>query len=418
MYYFIIDTCVWIDLCKRYPELQEKIAYLVDQGKVNLILPQIVIEEWNRQKPRILDEKRQSFRGMIKNARTLSSYVPSNDIDKFKTILDNLQKQEQISEQLAKEYVENIEALFNHPSTRILEITNTAKIQAVDTALARKAPFGSKNSMADALIVISSVEYIRREGLDKCIFVSSNTRDFSSLSDPNELNDDLKEIFGESGLRYFTNIALAINEVEVDFISQEDVQEVSETINLVTIAEIARRTNEQIIQASGLIEAMQKMNEYVAQTSHVLEVAQRMREQIVYTSGIAEAAQKMHEQIAQTSEIADALKSISNQALQSSTMLDTVQKMSEQIIQTSAIAEAAKKMSEQIIQTSGIAEAARKMNEQVIQTSGIVEAARRMSEQIIQTSRMMEAARKINQKRSPISDSDLGEPSDISPDSE
>ncbi len=69
---FLIDTCTWINLAQELSEVREQISHLVNQRKVTLILPQLVFEEWNRNKlPKILTPHRQQMRGRIKTATPL-----------------------------------------------------------------------------------------------------------------------------------------------------------------------------------------------------------------------------------------------------------------------------------------------------------------------------------------------------------
>ena len=151
MYYLIIDTCVWIDLCKKFPEVLEKIKALIISKKTSLIVPNIVVDEWNRNKPKILEGKEQSFRELIKSAKKLSAHVSQEDIEKYEEILGNLEKVD--AKAISNESIGIVEYLFNHPTTIKMEVTDSAKIQAANTALDKKAPFGNKNSMGDALIV-------------------------------------------------------------------------------------------------------------------------------------------------------------------------------------------------------------------------------------------------------------------------
>ena len=310
----IIDTCVWIDLCKKLPELRKKITLLIEQKKVRLILPTIILEEWNRQKPRIIEKKNQSFRGMIKNARLLSEYLDASSAENLKKILDEFQGEK--SEIISLACLQEIEYIFNFSTTVILEITDTAKLQAVDFALDKKAPFQYKNSMADALIIFCAAEFEANEGKDNCIFVSSNTKDFSSSLKVDEIHEDLRDLFEKTGIRYFTNIGLAINEVETNLVSAEDIQQVEITVKLDAIQEtlnIFQDYNRQLmesIEGLGGLSAMQEASrgtmEAISVTgglSAMQEASRGMVEAISVTGGLLamqEASRVMMEAISVT----------------------------------------------------------------------------------------------------------------------
>ena len=225
MHYLIIDTCVWIDLCNNNnnKEIREKLSNLVNRKKVKLIIPQLVIVEWERNKQsKIIDRRVTSIGGMIKNAKNILEYLPQEESSYIKGILEIFPK-EKIIQQVLEE-IKAIEYLFNHPSTIKLEIEENVKLQAVEFALEKKAPFKEKNSMADALILLSAIDYIRKKKLTNCIFVSTNTKDFGSNSETKGIHEDLKELFDEYGIKYFLNIGLAINEIEKDLVSAEKIR--------------------------------------------------------------------------------------------------------------------------------------------------------------------------------------------------
>jgi len=230
MYHLIIDTCVWIDLCRKFVEVRKKISDLVKQKKVRLILPQIVIDEWNKNKEfRIITPKKEAIRTRIKHAKEISHHLKKNEAKKLEKILNGYEERKEEIESLILKEIKAVENLFNHTSTIRPSITESTKSQAIDFALAKKAPFKNKNSMADALILFSSIDYVKQEGVVNCLFVSSNTEDFSS-SNRLQIHEDLKEIFDECGMRYFANIGQAINEIEANLIKDKDIKIIEKTL--------------------------------------------------------------------------------------------------------------------------------------------------------------------------------------------
>jgi hypothetical protein len=194
MIHLVIDTCVWIELCNDLlSEVRQKLTWLIEQKKVLLLLPSIVIEEWNRQKSKVLAERSQSVRGKIKNAKTISEYLSPDLADHLEEMLTTID--DEFIEKTASAPIREIEHLFAVPTTVVLNASDRAKVTAAEYALAKKAPFRMKNSMADALILLSATEYIISNGIKDSIFVSGNTQDFSSTSDKAKINEDLKDLF-------------------------------------------------------------------------------------------------------------------------------------------------------------------------------------------------------------------------------
>ena len=232
MYYLIIDTCVWIDLCKNFPEVRKKLTELVERQKATLLLPQIVIDEWNRNKfSKIVVAKQESIQGMINSARKLSQYMKSDAANTLGTVLEQLCKKE-IAKEIVSDEIDAVDDLFAHPSTIIPPLTIHIKAQAADLALTKKAPFHKKNSMADALIILSSIEYVKQNSLGNVIFISNNTQDFSATNDKTQIHEDLREIFEHRGIQFFINIGQAINEIENNLVNIEQVHEIDKSREL------------------------------------------------------------------------------------------------------------------------------------------------------------------------------------------
>jgi hypothetical protein len=275
MVYLIIDTCVWVDLCKKFPEICGKLTHLIESKKVRLILPKIIVEEWNRQKQKIMEESDQSVHGMIKNAKALSRYMDPKDAEKYKEIIDRFQDNMEQVESIAQLGIRNIEELLCHSSTILLNTSDASKLQAVDFALEKKAPFGNKNSIADALIVFIALEYIAKEGLNDCIFISSNIHDFSSSSNQIEIHEDLKELFDKNGLSYFTNIGLAINEVESNLVNDEIIRSVDDWIRLADLQAVMFSISEKNRQFMEDISAVSRLP-FLETASHALDEHNRL----------------------------------------------------------------------------------------------------------------------------------------------
>ncbi|MBN1568557.1 MAG: DUF4935 domain-containing protein [Acidobacteria bacterium] len=262
MVHLVIDTCIWIDLYRNFPKLLQKITLLLDQKKICLILPVIVIEEWNKHRDKILEERSQSIRGKIKNARELSKYLNPEQAETLNEMLDNLQ--EDLIKKVALAGIEEIEDLFKRPSTIMLTISDEVKIRTIDFALAKKAPFRNKNSTADALILFSSAEYIADNDIKQSMFVSINTDDFSSSADKEQISEDLKELLEKCGMKYFTNIGLAINTVQADLVSEDTIQQV-ETKK--AAEEIGRR----LVESLGSIGSLSAIDEIARKNQQLME---------------------------------------------------------------------------------------------------------------------------------------------------
>lgn len=63
MFKILIDTCVWLDLSKNYQQqaILTALEELIRQGEIALILPRTVVDEFARNKARVIEESSRSF---------------------------------------------------------------------------------------------------------------------------------------------------------------------------------------------------------------------------------------------------------------------------------------------------------------------------------------------------------------------
>jgi predicted nucleic acid-binding protein len=81
MFRLLIDTSVWLDLAKDYRE-QPVIGALEDlvaAGEIELIVPQIVVDEFNRNKARVIDEARRSLQSHFRLVREAVNRFGTDD---------------------------------------------------------------------------------------------------------------------------------------------------------------------------------------------------------------------------------------------------------------------------------------------------------------------------------------------------
>ena len=67
----LVDTCVWLDLARDYRQepIIRALEDLIQAHDIELILPQIVIDEFERNRKRVIDETRRSLRSHFRIVR-------------------------------------------------------------------------------------------------------------------------------------------------------------------------------------------------------------------------------------------------------------------------------------------------------------------------------------------------------------
>lgn len=141
-----IDTCTWINLANNYYkdnyELLNKIEELVNNNKLTLVIPNIIITEWNRHKESKIKSKLPiSLKSKVKNFSELSDFLDENDKNSLNEIIQKITSSVSYFEKIAEEKITRVENLFKHKNTKIIPILDEIKILASDYALNNKKPF-------------------------------------------------------------------------------------------------------------------------------------------------------------------------------------------------------------------------------------------------------------------------------------
>ncbi|WP_206934430.1 PIN domain-containing protein [Roseococcus thiosulfatophilus] len=221
----MIDTSVWLDLAKdpRHLALLDVMLVLAERKKIKIALPEIIIEEFSRNKERVINLSRNSLFSdlkRIKDAVRQFSLVDTRDI--MLSQLEQFQYQISVDGEAAAETVKLIENLFD--MAEIIPLTDGLKARAANRALAKLAPFHrDKNGIGDALIIETDIDKLKQKKKNEIlVFVTHNIHDFSDKGSDTRLpHRDFADIFNSDFSIYSTNIASILNQFFGDFV--EDV---------------------------------------------------------------------------------------------------------------------------------------------------------------------------------------------------
>ena len=206
MLHFLVDTSTWLDLCKRR-DGQRWIAtlrVLINQGEAGLILPTLVIDEFERNRERIETSMTASVAQRFKLIRQdLDDYGGSDNEQALRVVEDLARHVPLIGAMTTRNFDEVLELLR---AGRIVTPTDATRSAVVERALAKHAPFHrSRNSIADALLIelyatdVSGADLAR----EPHAFVTSNSDDFSAPGgDQRQPHPDIATIFDQDGSEY------------------------------------------------------------------------------------------------------------------------------------------------------------------------------------------------------------------------
>lgn len=248
----LIDTSVWLDFTKdsRHLPLLDALSRMTETGEVKLILPQIIIDEFARNRDRVMAASRASLSSHFKRVReAIVQFGPEEGRAATLAQLNEVDHRIATGGEAVNEAVGLIEQLFI--STDSVPISDSIKTRAADRAIAKVAPFHRQmNGIGDAIIVETYIDALaKREGDDVFAFVTHNIHDFSQKGADTRLpHPDLAALFDGEHSRYSTNLGALLSEFANDLIEEIkfDREYSQEPRQLSELLEIEQRLTQQV----------------------------------------------------------------------------------------------------------------------------------------------------------------------------
>lgn len=239
----VFDTNIWITyVAKNWPTgIIDQIKEKRDSGEIILLTNDIILEEWERNKETTLKYVSKKADEVFSYTKKMFEIFDDKMENKYGELVKDFLSHRSEFIDMAMLQVEETEKLIKECD--VTPITKEMKIRAADWALEKKAPFiKNKNSVADAIIILSSAEYLKGKsiGIDDSIFVSFNHEEFSSKEDKELIHPHLEGILKEANMTYTRHLGKALR------LPEKMLKEINEYIEyhledwLETQAEIAR----------------------------------------------------------------------------------------------------------------------------------------------------------------------------------
>ncbi|WP_284462985.1 PIN domain-containing protein [Chryseobacterium sp.] len=240
MNYICLDTNTWIYLANGTEpvRLLHFIEKQIQKGNITVLLPKIVKTEWdNNKEMKVMQGSINYFKNIrLEFDKILKLLGDNNQHDVLNFLIDEenndqddliqiIEKFKQKKASLTKAVSRNItliDNIFKYHS-QLIEIEDHIHMKAGYYALERKAPFKSKNSFADALILFSLLDYVKKNCIEDSMFISYNISDFCEKKTANsiEIHPDLIQEFETAKCRYYRFVGEAINTIE-EIITKEE----------------------------------------------------------------------------------------------------------------------------------------------------------------------------------------------------
>lgn len=218
MFKILIDTCVWLDLAKDYQQqaILSALEDLIQKEEIDLILPRTVVEEFARNKARLIEESSRSLSSTFKRVKeAVDKFADPKQKTKMLSQLNEIDHRIPTLGDTATGTINRIEKLF--VQTPVLEISDAVKLRAAQRAIDNRAPFHrQRNSMNDALLIEMYAEAAARPSPRvRFAFITHNIKDFSHPNANTKLpHPDLAACFSRTKSLYFTTLGQALRRVQ------------------------------------------------------------------------------------------------------------------------------------------------------------------------------------------------------------
>ena len=277
----ILDTCVWVDLAVSEFSLVAKLARLIDDGKASIVIPELVRTEWDGCKMTIAKQIANEVVEARRSAMRFVSFMDEIEPTGLSTHVSSADPMS-MGQQIAAHRIAAIEAILNSDATIRVPVSAQAETLAIRHALEKKAPFRMRNSMADALIFLAAVEWVKDQKPDKSLFVTHNTKDFSDekradddVSFKERLAPDLQSLVEDNGMTFGAVIGRVLNDIEQLVATEAEVERGEAVVARTRLQDDAL---EELISGGAIANLLAQQKKFEEMTSGGV-VAQMMEQQ-------------------------------------------------------------------------------------------------------------------------------------------
>jgi hypothetical protein len=216
---------VWLDLAKdpRQEPLLAVAEEMVKNGVASLIVPQLILQEFRKNRNRIAKESAKSLSAHFRLVKEAVGKI-GGDKKKMEVVLshlDDVNHKIPIVGSSAVETLNRIENLLS--ASTIIDPSESVMLRATQRAIEKKAPFHhDKNSIADAIIIETYAECLREKAgtRSRFAFVTHNKNDFSLQNGNQKIpHPDFADLFSRIKSLYFINLAEAFRRIEPSLVT-------------------------------------------------------------------------------------------------------------------------------------------------------------------------------------------------------
>lgn len=217
----LIDTNIWLELAGDYrlAPVLTAIENLANESTVELLIPQLVLDEFARNRDRVVESGRRGLSSHFKRVReAIEQFGGKDSKSGALELIDDIAQQVLVKGSVSLDAIEVIERVMGE-SSRLVP-SDQAKLRVIDRALGKRAPFHrSKNSTVDGLLIELFSEIVERDDESEAqfYFITRNFQDFSQNNGDRRLpHADLAPIFQPDNCHYSISLVEVIRSIAPD----------------------------------------------------------------------------------------------------------------------------------------------------------------------------------------------------------
>lgn len=216
MNYIMLDTCVFLDIAINRKDLPivSALEELTKSEEIKLLVTDLVITEFKRNKDGVADKTRQRLSQEFKIVKNIVSEFGGDKKKEAVSVLNEVNMKLPLLSEANYSTITRIEKLIEKSIQ--IQVSDKVKIAAANRAINKMAPFHiNKNSMADAVIIEQFSDFVSKNQSEDhfFFFITHNHNDFSG-KDHRLPHEDFNNIFHNINISYFNNTQSVINLID------------------------------------------------------------------------------------------------------------------------------------------------------------------------------------------------------------
>lgn len=198
MIYLTFDSNIWIYFLDESYKEENSLDYLehwIEAELVSILVPNVITEEWNRNKKENKDNRKIILGNFFSMAEEI---LPSSFFEEY--------KKPDVQDRIVEDQFERIEKLIS--AVEVIHLSVQVSQHVIRRGIEKLAPLHkNKNSVADAVIILSLFEYAESNPGHQFYFLSNNTTDFyEKINGKQKIHPHLANDFERLSIKDYRNI--------------------------------------------------------------------------------------------------------------------------------------------------------------------------------------------------------------------